>query len=115
MTRDDYVASIKSAFVTVGSKAVEGILIGYFPFLASPFLSPVLNWIVEKVMTDLADGGELAAFFVYIDMRVTAQGRAFSEAAAKNQEALKNGTEADKAQAKIDLMKAFADLARVTS
>lgn len=115
MTRDDYVASIKSAFITVGSKAVEGILIGYFPFLASPFLSPVLNWIVEKVMTDLADGGELAAFFVYIDFRVNEQGRAFSEAAAKNQEALKNGTDAEKLKAKADLMVAFANLANLST
>lgn len=115
MTRDDYVASIKSAFITVGSKAVEGILIGYFPFLASPFLAPVMNWMVEKVMTDLADGGELAAFFIYMDFRVTAQGRAFSDAAAKNQEALKNGTDAEKAQAKIALMQAFADFARLST
>jgi Na+/H+ antiporter NhaA len=99
----------------MGDKAVKAILISYFPFLASPVLVNVMDFLIDKVMTELANDGEMAAFFVYIDFRVTQQGRDFSEAAMQNHEAQKNGTAEQKAIAEQNLWAKFVPLARITS
>lgn len=114
-TKDDYVAAIKAAFVTMGDKAVESLLISYIPILGSPILSSILDYLVNFFMKQLVDQGEIAAFFVYTDFRVSAQGAAFTDAAMKNNLAQLNGTDQEKADAKKALWDAFRIFARLTS
>lgn len=114
-TRDDYVSSIKSAFVTMGDKAVEGILTTYLPFLALPVFQNVLHFAVNWVLTELVNDGEIAAFFIYTDFRVNSQGADFSDAALANHKAQINGTLEEKAKAEAELWDKFKVFARLNS
>ncbi len=114
-SRDDYVSAIKSAFITMGDKAVEGIIITYLPFLSAPIFSSILDYLVNMIMTDLVNNGEIAAFFVYIDFRVNKQGQDFSEAAIENHIVQQNGTAKEKALAEANLWNSFRLFAKLTA
>lgn len=114
-SRDTYVASIKSAFVTLGVKTVMGFLTVEIPFLASPIIQPIVQWFVEMIINRIVDAGEMQAFFFYIDTRVDKQGKEFEAAAYANFEAQKNGTPEQKQAAKEDLMRKFKSFAVLKS
>lgn len=114
-TRDEYVASIKSAFVTLGTKTVMAALIAEVPLFSSGFLNSLASKAIEWVMRKIVDGGETAAFFLYIDARVGKQSEEFEKAAYANHAAQLNGTEQEKKDAAEKLKKAFADFVRLTS
>lgn len=89
MTTDELVKINKDYFIKVTTTAAKTALVGAFPFLVTPpfpfLLDKALNWIITKV----ADALELGSYFIYIDYRVDAQGKAYVEAA---HEAEKNPT-----------------------
>ena len=113
--RDTYVASIKSAFVTMGNRVVMSFLATQFPFLLSPFIKPIVEWAVNMVIETLVDNVEMQAFFMYIDTRVDQQGREFSAAALENLEAQKNGTPEQKLLARNNLISKFKSFAMLKS
>jgi len=114
-TRDEYVSGIKSAFVTIGSKALMGALVSALPFMASPFLkwiaSKFINWILNK----LAGHTEMAIFFKYIDVRTDRQGMDFEKAAFAHHAAQINGTPEEKAHAEAVLLEKFRIFARLNT
>ncbi|MGZ3744421.1 MAG: hypothetical protein ACXVB1_00025 [Pseudobdellovibrionaceae bacterium] len=114
-TRDDYVAALKTAAISIGKKAVMGSLISACPVLAAPFLYPLVDFIVGKILTIAIDQTEMGAFFLYIDLRVASQSKDFELAAYKNHEAQKNGTEEEKKKAEADLIKKFNAFVVLTS
>jgi|ERR1017187_9182893 hypothetical protein len=83
MTSDDLVKINKDYFVKVGESAAEVAVFSSFPFLSvQPFkfvTDQAINWVVTKI----ADGLELTAFFLYVDLRTSTEGLNYVQAAHK--------------------------------
>lgn len=107
LNRDDYVNSIKSAFVTLGNKVVLGFLFAELPFLAVPVVRQITEYFINAILTKLVNHAEMQAFFLYIDVRTSQQGEEFEEAAYKNYLVQQNGTTAQKAAAEEELFEKF--------
>lgn len=85
MTADELVKINKDVFIKMVSSAVEAELLTLFPYLATnPLLLKYVRHYIEELVTKVADRLELAAYFLYTDYRVDAQGKEF---VAKSQKA----------------------------
>jgi len=114
-SRDEYVASIKAAFVTLGVKAAMSSITAQLPFLATPIISKVVEHFVSKILVIVADHVEMGAFFTYIDVRTSAQGREFEKAAIENRLIQQSGTAEEKKNAEEKLWHSFVQFARLSS
>lgn len=118
-TRDEYVELIKSTALSAGKKAVMQIIIKQFPSLASGFLgtvvTPIIGMFVGFILEAAIRQTEMGIFFLYIDLRTSAQGRDFEKFARANFEAQKNGTPEQKARAEKELINSFRALAKFTN
>lgn len=118
-TRDEYVATIKDAFVTLGKKAAMEYLVAQLPFLGKGIglavLNPILAFFITQALKGVTTGAETAAFFLYIDMRVGNQGKAFEKAALENYKAQRTGTPQEKANAEANLRRALRELITLTN
>lgn len=112
--RDEYVASVKSAFVTIGKDAVMKLLIQKVPFLSLPFLNPLASMLVGWILTQVVDATETGLFFLYIDMRVNTQAKDFEQAAYANRRAQLTGTPEEKRRAEENLKDTFRKFIRLT-
>lgn len=112
MTRDEYVSGIKSAFVTVGTKAAMTVLVSQAPVFASPVLNYIASHLINYILVALADSVEMQVFFIYIDVRTSKQGQEFFKAAVKNRDAK---TPQEKADAEKDLIAKFRVFAKLTA
>lgn len=101
MTTDELVKINKNYFKKSSLIAAKTAVYGAFPYLnvlpISLIINQAIDWLVEKI----ADGLELSAFFVFIDMRVDAQGKVYVKAAheaelLQTEEARKKADEAFK-------------------
>lgn len=99
MTRDEYVAMVKSAFISIAKQKAMESLLGAFTFLSWPILKPIASWIVSIIMTSAVEAAEMQAFFLYIDMRVGKQSEDWEGAAYANYQAQLYGTAEEKAVA----------------
>lgn len=111
-TRDAYVATLKSAFVSLGTKGLVGLINGAAPWTMNPLVDFILQHILDKILSEIADLAEIQAFFIYVDFRVGKQGTDFF-AAAKNYQKAKLGTPKEKADAQkilIDRARELIDL-----
>ena len=81
MNRKDYIDSIKSVFISMLTKAAIRVLVTRLPFLAWGPIAPVVAFVVEKIITKAAKEAEIGVYFAYVDMRVSSQGREFTEKA----------------------------------
>lgn len=115
MTRDDYVNGIKSAFVTLGNRAAMTFLTAQFPILLNPILNKIVSYFVNMLIESLVNEAEMQAFFIYIDVRTSEQGREFGDAALANAKAQKSGTSKEKADAEKILIDRFRALAKLTN
>lgn len=115
MNRDEYVKSIKSAFLLLGTKAVMTELVAITGFFALPLIGPLTNWAVDKIITIIATKAETQAFFLFIDMRVAEQGRDF-ESAAMNYWKLTQGADIQAIkEAENELIEKFIPLVKFAS
>lgn len=108
-THKSYSESIKKATISVGRDALVSYFSKKLPFLFIPVLGPVVTFLIGKMVEILIDKTEFAIFISYIDMRVDAQGSAFSRAAIDNYQAQQNGTPAEKIEAEKKLIQKFRD------
>ncbi len=115
MTRDEYVASIKSAFILLGTKAVKAQLIALTGFFGLPLISGLIDWVLGKVLTIVATQAETQVFFFFIDMRVAAQGRDFEEAALSYWRIQQSGNKDAQKEAENELLKKFVPLVKFAS
>jgi len=113
--RDEYVASVKSAFVTLGKDAVMKLLIQKVPFLSWGFFNPIASMFVGWVLTQVVDATETGLFFLYIDMRVNTQAKDFEQAAYNNYKTRLNGTPEEIKLAEENLKVAFTKFVRITN
>lgn len=115
MTKQEYVNIIKSTFVNCGTKALMSYLKVQIPFFSLPVVSYLTEKVISYLLDVLANKTETGAFFIYIDFRVSAQGREFSNAALNNFEVQKNGTPEEKANAEKILIDSFRNLIKFTN
>jgi len=115
MTNQELADSLKSAALAIGEKAVVAALLAEFPFLANPICEELLKLLVDKILETAINATEMGAFFLYIDVRTSQQGRAFADAAIKNHVAQMSGTDEEKANAEAELKNKFDNFVRFSS
>lgn len=115
MNREQYAELMRSTALQAGSRSVMAYLASQSSFFTLPIVNPVVGFFVSTIIRIALERGELALFFYYIDMRVSRQGREFEEAAVKNLEAQKNGTDEEKKIAEKNLVDKFRALTRFDS
>lgn len=81
-------------------------------FFALGPVKTLVAFFVAKIVRYIVYETELAIFLAYTDVRVGAQGRAFSAAAFKNVEVQNNGTPEEKAASEKELINLFTELAK---
>ena len=113
MTNQEYVDMLKSSLLTSLKKIVMELIVKKLPFLGNFFFNPFVSLIVGKILTMAIESAEMGAFFLYTDMRVTQQGRAYEAAAVANKIAQQSGTPAQKKLAEENLIKCLRDLVRL--
>lgn len=114
MNRDEYVSAIKLAFITLGNRVAYGYLVAQFPFLAWVGFRQVIQAIVTGILESIADDADMRAFFLYIDVRTSQQGREFEAAAIANRRAQESGTDEEKIRAEEELWVKFIPFARLS-
>ena len=107
MTHQEYVDAIKKSAISTGKKVLVQYLTKKLPFLFFPIIGPVTGLVLEKIVEILVRETEFGIYFKYIDLRVDAQGRAFSEAAIKNYQAQLSGDKDAIAKAEKELIEKF--------
>ena len=115
MNFDAYVDLLKSTSIRLGKEAVLKYLLTKYSFMALPIVSTITSFAVGKILEVALTKTEMGAFFLYIDLRTSEQGREYLEAAIKNRDVQLNGTEEEKACAEKILMDKFRSLAKFTS
>lgn len=119
-SRDEYVELLKSTALSVGKKKVLPLLLarlpaklttGFFGALLNPFFGLIVGEALEIAIRET----EMGAFFLYIDLRTSAQGREFEKQARANFEAQKNGTPEEKELAEKALIDAFRKFVKLTN
>lgn len=107
MTHDEYVKLIKDSALSIGKQAVMKYIITKWAWAGGALINPIIGLVVGFVLEVAIKYTEFGAFFIYTDMRVGNQAKAFEEAAIRNQLAQANGTKEEKRAAEIALIKAF--------
>lgn len=119
-SRDEYVALLKSTALSLSKEAVLKLLLAQLPakmvtgFVGS-ILNPLLGFIVGKALEIAIHQTELGAFFLYIDLRTSAQGREFEKYARANFEVQKNGTPEQIEKSEKELIDRFRAFVKLTN
>jgi len=119
-SRDEYVELLKSTALSMGKDAVLKILLAQLPAkMVTGFwgamINPILGLLVQRTLEIAIRETAIGAFFLYIDMRTSAQGRDFEKAAAHNVLVQLTGTEEEKARAEKELINRFRSLIKLTN
>ena len=114
MTHQEYVDAIKASAISTGKKVLIGAVSKKLPFLFVPVIGPVVGLVLGKIVELLVKETEFAIFFKYIDMRTSAQGRDFSEAAINNFKIQQSGTPEEKAKSEKELIEKFRSFVILT-
>lgn len=115
MKHSEYVKIIQKTLTELAVKKILEALLLEAPFLFWGPLGPFTKMVITKVVTKAYEQGEMAVFFKYIDMRVDAQGSAFSAAAIKNFQVQQTGTEDEKKKSEQELIAAFKSFAKLSN
>jgi bacteriorhodopsin len=120
VNKDQYAEMIKDAALDIGKKAVMQFLVSKASWLALSWVNPFVAWIVGKVLEIAIKQTEMGMFFMYIDLRTSAQGRAFQEAAINNrntQDKLRHGliSKEEAAKAEKELIDSFRSFVKFTT
>jgi hypothetical protein len=118
--RDEYVELLKSTALSLGKKAVLNLLIPALPGwmtsgLIGTLLNPLFGYLVGMILELAIRETEIGMFFLYIDLRTSAQGREFEKTARANLEKQKNGTPAEKEKSEKELIDAFRAFVKFTN
>ena len=80
MTQKDLVEIAREYFEKSTLFAAKKVICSYLPFFLTPPLSSLLDKFLAFFISKIADVLETAAFFVYTDLRVSQEGKAFVNA-----------------------------------
>lgn len=106
-SRKEYIEAVKSSFISLAKKQVMAQIFVALPFMSWGPLAPLAGMLVDWVLRKAVEGAETGIFFAYVDFRVAAQNKDFTEAAIANHRAQLNGTQEDKDAAEKKLVEAF--------
>jgi hypothetical protein len=115
MNRQEYADLIKNAALSAGKKLVVNYIVQKIPFFGLTFVNPILGFFVGQVLEIAIMKTEIGAFFLFIDMRTSQQGRDFQSAALNNFQVQKTGTPEEKKNAEMALIDSFRALAKFTN
>lgn len=115
MNHEQYVQTLKASMVIIVLKAVMTKVITKLPFLGAPYISPVVSYLLSKLIEFIFNQAEVLIFLGYIDIRINAQGTAFIQAADLNLKAQQSGTPEEKKKAEEVLIEKFKAFARLTN
>lgn len=115
MKHSDYVNALKEVAMKTGKDLLVREGLKALPIFFTGPLGIIGTKLAEKVMEILIREGEFAVFFTYIDLRVDAQGKDFSEAAMKNYQVQQTGTAEEKAQAEKELINSFKNFVKLNT
>lgn len=90
MTREETVAALKTAFVSMGRAAILAAL-APIPFFNTIIVRQIVSILITKVLEVISNSIEMQAFFLYTDFRTNAQGRDFTQKALEYEAAKKTG------------------------
>jgi hypothetical protein len=110
-TFDEYVSILKDSAGKMAKEVLRRELAKRLPFLFFKFVNPFTEILISHVVNILVRESEFAAFFAYIDLRVSAQGRTYQKAVLEHKKAQDSGTEEEKKRAEENLINAFRRLA----
>lgn len=118
--RDDYVRFLKDLALSIAKKQVLAILIPALPQalttgIVGTFLTPVIGYVVGLALEIAIEKTELGMFFLYIDLRTSAQGRDFEKAARANLDLQKTGSPEQREAAEKELIRAFKAFVKLTN
>lgn len=118
--RDEYAEFLKNTALSIGKEAVIKLLMAQLPKeltsgIVGFFLNPLLGFLVGVILEIAIKQTEIGLFFLYIDLRTSAQGREFEKMARANLEKQKNGTPAEKLKSEKELIVAFKAFAKLTN
>lgn len=80
MTLDELVQINKDYFIKMNTAAYKAVVFSYFPPLAIPPFSLVVEMIVKKLVTKAADKLDNGVYFEVTDLRLDSQGKIYVEA-----------------------------------
>ncbi len=108
MKSDDLVKINKDFFIKSATAAGKTAVFTAFPYLSMPPFSLLIDQGISWLVSKIADGLELSAFFLYIDFRVDKQGKEYVEAAheadkLQTEEARRKADEAFKRFARFNI------------
>jgi hypothetical protein len=115
VTNQESADALKEAAKKIGSAATLEYLMAIAPWVRLPVIYQVFKWLIEFILSTAINKTELGAFFLFIDVRTSMQGREFIEAAQKNRQAQMNGTQKEKLTAERNLIDSFRAFVRFTS
>lgn len=115
MTQAQYVEILKQTAQQAGVKLVMQDLVSRFPFFRLAIINPLAGFVVGYVVRTALLKTELGAFFWFIDLRTSAQGRAFEKAAMANFNAQQKGTADEKIQAEKQVIDSLRSLVKLTN
>ena len=107
MTRDESVAVAKSTFVLLVKRGILSILGVWLPFINIPSVNKVLSFFLEKLLSAVADGAEMLAFFTFTDFRVRDQEKSFVKEALEFHYAKQSGDKDKIKKTENDFIAAF--------
>jgi hypothetical protein len=83
MNTQDLVKVNKDYFVVVAQTALKTAVYTALPYLNVPPINVLLNKLINWLISKVADGLELAMFFIYVDLRISLEGADYVTAAQK--------------------------------
>lgn len=114
-TRDEYIAVLKDAVLTAGKRWVMEWIVSKIPFFGMSVPHAVVGWVVGKVLWIAIIKTELGAFFLFIDLRTSKQGREFYAMAVKNRDVQQNGSKEQKRETELQLINRARNLIKFAS
>lgn len=114
MNQQQYVDILKDSFVTAGKHLIMEYLLKKSMFWSLPIVNPIAGFVIGMILEIGIKKTELGAFFWFMDMRTSAQGREFTKAAFNNAKIQKSGTKEEKERAEKELIDKARPLIKFT-
>lgn len=115
MNHEEYVAALKDELLERAIDSAFNYLADKATFLLLGPLPGITKFLLKKILSIAIHHTEIGMFFIYTDIRVNEQGRAFYAAIKKRLYAEKYGTDKDKHNAKLLVRTTFRDLVKLTN
>lgn len=115
MKHSEYIGILKDTLTKLVIKSATSLVFKKIPFLAWGPIGPLVSGIIEKFVIMLFNETEMVIFLKYTDFRISRQGKEFSEAAIRNFEIQRTGSEDEKRKSEEELISAFRNFIKLAN